>query len=255
MINVKDHKTAYMFDPFEHLGPKRRKMLKQSWAGIFREHVLPELPVHILAKHFPSNTGHPTKELYSMTGAILLQQMFDYTDEEAVEAFAFNIQWHYALDITSDSDVASYVSLKTLWNTRQRIVSLNIQDEIFDKVTAKLAKEFDVSLKDQRLDSMHIASNMRHLGRVGIFVQTIKKFLVNLKRQHRNKFNKLGKDMIDKYLDRKQENAFSMVKPSEARQTLEQLAKDLFMLVERFKSDTKVNGMTSYNLLVRVLNE
>ena len=255
MIRIKDHKTAYMFDPFEHLGPKRRKMLQGSWAGVFREHVLPELPVHLLAKHFKSNTGHPTKELYSMMGAIIIQQMFDYTDEEALRQFAFNIEWHYALDITSDSDAATYISLKTLWNTRQRIASLNIQDEIFDKVTTKLVKAFNVNTKDQRLDSMHIASNMRHLGRIGIFVQTIRKFLLNLKRQHRGSFDRIGKELTGRYLNRKQENAFAMVKPSEARQTLEMLAKDLFFLVERFKSSSQVNGMTSYRLMARVLSE
>ncbi len=34
----------------------------------------------------------------------------------------------------------------------------------------------------QRYDSKHIYSNMRHLGRIGLFVATIRKFLVNLKR-------------------------------------------------------------------------
>ena len=30
MIRIKDHKTRYMFDPFAHLGPKRRKMIDES---------------------------------------------------------------------------------------------------------------------------------------------------------------------------------------------------------------------------------
>jgi hypothetical protein len=255
MINIKDHKTAYMFDPFEHLGPKRLKALKQSWAGLFREYILPELPAQKLARYFPSRTGHPTKELYAMTGALILQNMFDYTDEETVDAFAFNIQWHYALDITSDSDAAAYVSLKTLWNTRQRIANLELQDEIFEKVTATLVEKFKVNTGNQRLDSMHISSNMRHLGRIGLFVQTIRKFLVNLKRHHSDQFRKLPAEAVDKYLDRKQENAFSMVKPSESHNTLKQLAEDLFMLVERFKADEAVNGMSSYHLLVRLLKE
>ncbi|MDT8334633.1 MAG: transposase, partial [Desulfurivibrionaceae bacterium] len=118
MINIKDHKTRYMFDPFAHLGPKRRKMIDGSWAGVFREHILTELPVNLLAKHFPSREGHPTKELYAMMGALLIQQMLDLSDEEAVSQFAFNIQWHYALDITDNSDQSAYVSLKTIWNMR-----------------------------------------------------------------------------------------------------------------------------------------
>ena len=40
MIHTKDHKTGYLFDPWDHLGPKRRKLMEQSWAGLFREHIL-----------------------------------------------------------------------------------------------------------------------------------------------------------------------------------------------------------------------
>jgi hypothetical protein len=40
----------------------------------------------------------------------------------------------------------------------------------------------------QRLDSVHIRSNMRRLGSIGIFSRTILKFLVNLKRHHRAPF-------------------------------------------------------------------
>jgi len=255
MIRIKDHKTRYMFDPFAYLGPKRRKMIDQSWAGIFRKHILTELPVNQLAKHFPSKEGHPTKELYAMMGALLIQQMFDFTDEETVRQFAFNLEWHYALDITDNSDASAYVSLKTIWSMRELITKSGIQDLIFDRVISKLIDEFKVSPDNQRLDSMHITSSMRHLGRIGIFVQSIRKFLINLKRHHLDLFNQLEPELTGRYLDRKQKNAFSMVKPSESSRTLEQLADDLFLLVERFKEDDQVRSMTSYQLLARVLRE
>ncbi len=40
MININDHKTGHLWDPWEHLGGKRRKLLDESWAGVFREHIL-----------------------------------------------------------------------------------------------------------------------------------------------------------------------------------------------------------------------
>lgn len=255
MIRIKDHKTRYMFDPFAHLGPKRRKMIDESWAGVFRKHILTELPVKELAKHFPSREKQPTKKLYAMLGALLIQQMFDLTDEETARQFAFNIEWHYALDITDNSDESAYVSLKTIWNMRERFTQAGLHGIIFDKVAEKLIAEFKVSPANQRLDSLHITSNMRHLGRICIFVQCIKKFLVYLKRHHRNLLNKLEPELVGKYLDRKQENAFSMVKPSESSRTLEQLAENLFLLVERFRDDDNVSSMTSYHLMARVLKE
>jgi hypothetical protein len=60
MLNVKDHKTIYMFDPFEYLGPKRRQLLNDSWAGIFRDYIRQILPVGLLAEYYSVNMGRPT---------------------------------------------------------------------------------------------------------------------------------------------------------------------------------------------------
>ncbi len=104
MFYTKDHKTGYIFDPFKFLGPQRRQLLDKSWAKFFREKILSELPVNELKPFYHCNSGRPSKELYALMGAALLQQMHDLTDEETVEQFAFNIKWHYALDISSDLD-------------------------------------------------------------------------------------------------------------------------------------------------------
>jgi len=44
MIYTKDHKMGYLIDPWDHLGPKRRKLLDEFWAGVFRDEILPHLP-------------------------------------------------------------------------------------------------------------------------------------------------------------------------------------------------------------------
>ena len=51
--------------------------------------------------------------------SFILQQSLDVTDDETIYQLAFNEQWHYALDITSPSDDATYMSPKTLWNMRK----------------------------------------------------------------------------------------------------------------------------------------
>ena len=118
MFHTKNHKQLHIIDPWSHLGPKRRQIMDNSWAGLFRKEILSELPVEALRDYYDDFNGRPTKELYSMVGLMILQQMHDLTDEEAVEQFCFNVKWHYALDVTNDSDTCSYVSLKSLWTMR-----------------------------------------------------------------------------------------------------------------------------------------
>ena len=49
MIHIKNHKQRDLFDPWSFLSPKRRQLLDESWAGLFREHLLCELPVDKVA--------------------------------------------------------------------------------------------------------------------------------------------------------------------------------------------------------------
>ena len=255
MIHIKDHKQGELFDPWSFLSPKRRRLLDRSWAGLFKKYILCELPVSQLAPFFSEGFGRPTKELHTALGVLVLQQSLDFTDVETVDQLAFNIQWHYALNITEESDSAKYFSEKTLWNMRSIAVENGLEATLFEDITAKLADVFNVNTDKQRIDSVHIKSNMRRLGRVGIFSKSIHKFMVNLKRGFKEQFETVDQAIIDKYFSEKALGCFSMVKPSEAKKTLASVAKDLFALVEQFKDCKPVCAMHSYKLLERVLKE
>jgi len=255
MIHIKDHKTPDMFDPFPFLGPKRKQRIQESWAKIFREHILTTLPVEKVFTKYDPVFGAPTKELYAMLGLMVIQQMHDLTDEEAVDQFAYNLQWHYALNITSTADADAYVSPKTLWNMRDILIERGLYQVIFEEVVTKLADVFKVDVAKQRFDSVHIFSNMRHLGRLGLFVKTIKKFLVNLKRHHKDLYESLETSITERYMTKQGDAVFSMVKPSESINTLATLANDVFSLVEQFRGNEPVTSMNSYQLLARLLKE
>lgn len=255
MIHIKNHKQKDLFDPWGFLSPKRREVLDQSWAGLFQKELLCELPVDEVASFFDDDFGRPTKELHTVLGTLILQQAHDLTDDETVNQLAFNIQWHYALNITEESDSAKYMCAKTLWNMRSIVIDNTLDATLFENITEKLAKVFKVDTDNQRIDSVHIKSNMRRLGRIGIFTSSINKFLVNLKRGHKELFDTIDGGITDKYLSEKSLQCFSMVKPSESAKTLKSVSVDLFNLVEQFKDHPEIKAMHSYKLLERVLNE
>jgi hypothetical protein len=255
MIHTRDHKTAYLFDPWHFLGEKRRKLMDTSWAALFRELILCELPVNKIAPFFNETFGRPTKELYTALGVLVLQQVHDLTDEETVMQLAFNLQWHYALDIVEECDEAKYLCAKTLWSMRDRVIENHLDEILFERSAEVLAKVFNVDTSTQRMDSVHIKSNMRRLGRIRIFVKSIHTFLINLKRQHQELFEGLAQDLVERYLQDKALSCFSLIKPSEAQKTLETVSGDLFHLVQRFADHAQVSSMYSYATMVRVLKK
>ncbi|MEI8174279.1 MAG: transposase [Deltaproteobacteria bacterium] len=255
MIRTRDHKTPYLIDPWDYLGPKRRKLLDESWAGLFRDHILSELPVHKIAPYYADGFGRPSKELYTALGVLILQQMHDLTDEEAVTQLSFNVQWHYALDIPGESDDAKYLCSKTLWMLRHVVAEKGLDRYLFNATTETLAKVFGVDTSKQRIDSVHIRSNMRRLGRICIFSQSIHNFLINLKRQRQVIFETIEKELLDRYLTEKSLGCFSLVKPSDSEKTLETVSRDLFSLVQCFCENKQVKSMTTFGVLLRVLKD
>ena len=256
MFHIKDHHTIRLFDPWSHMGPKRRKLLESSWAGLFRKHLLKEIPVNKISNHFDENMGRPTKEIYTVIGALILQQMHDLSDQDVTDSVAFNSKWHYALDITEESDDDKYVCERTLRYYRKILTEEGLDSVLLENLTDALIKEFNIDTSKQRLDSTHIRSNMRNLGRISIFAVTIKKFLKTLKR----KYAELSDTLIDpefsaRYISEKSYGCFSKVKPSEASNTLQQLGEDLLYLVELFSSNEQVKNLSSYRLLKRLLKD
>src|ERR1700744_457534 len=120
MLTLRDHDTGDLFDPWDHLGAKRPGPRDRSWAAVFREHLLKHLPVAELAARFSRQLGRPTKDLYAVIGALILQQLHDTTDAATVEAVAFNLAWHYALDIRAESD--AYLCERTLRSYRRLLI-------------------------------------------------------------------------------------------------------------------------------------
>jgi len=255
MINIGDHKQIPLFDPWSSLGDKCRQLIDDSWAGIFQREILPDLPVRELFEYFSSSTGRPTKDLHTVIGVLIFQQAFDLTDQETVTQLASNLQWHYALNIFNPSDAAAYMSLKTLWNNRNLILSNELDKVIFNSITEKLANAFGVDTTKQRLDSVHIKSNMRKLGRIGIFSESIHGFLHILNKKYPVRFGTVDEDIISRYHSEKAVGCFSRVKPSDSSKTLDIVSSDLYKLVVQFEKDSEICDTKSYKILKRVLSE
>ncbi|MBI5576364.1 MAG: transposase [Deltaproteobacteria bacterium] len=214
-----------------------------------------ECAVEAIVSAFHARLGRPSKDAYTLMGALIFQHMHDTTDEEAVRQLAFNLEWHYALDLPDESDEGKYVCLRTFASMRQLLAEKKLDHLLFDTVTKKLADVFRVDTSKQRLDSVHITSNMRRLTRIGIFVRVITGFLTNLKRRAPELFAALDPSFGERYLTPKGQAVFSMVKPSESDRTLSRVAEDLFVLARRFEKEAAVVSMKTYTLLARVFSE
>lgn len=252
MFTLRDRATGDLFDRWSGMGAKRRALLDRFWAGIFRQHLLAELPVNGLLDGFDDGFGRPSKDIHVAMGVLVLQQMNDLTDAATVEALAFNLAWHFALDVQSEADC--YFCEKTLRNYRRQVIDRELDEVLFRHLTDQLVAAFDVDPSRQRMDSTALRSAMRSLTRLGIIVETISKFVRTLERKHPGLYSQINASIIQRYVDRDGEGCFSNTMPSISKRRLAETGPDLLNLKVRF-CETKAAALPEYALLERVLQE
>jgi hypothetical protein len=252
MFTLRDRRTGDLFDRWPDMGERRRLLLERSWAGVFRNHLLDDLPIEELLPHFDERLGRPSKDLHIVVGVLLLQQLHDLSDAATVEALAFNMAWHHALDVRSEADC--YFCEKTLRNYRRLFIAEGLDEVLFRRMTDCLVRAFAVDTSRQRMDSTALRSAMRSLTRLGIVVETISKFARELERFHPTLHALIDADIIRRYVDREGAGCFANTAPSASRRRLDEAGRDLLQLAVQFRN-TAAAELPGYALLDRVLHE
>jgi hypothetical protein len=246
---------------FASLNQAQSKAVQKSWASDFRKLVLNNLPIDEISALYCGDNGRPTKELRALTGAVILQNLFNLTDNDTCQQYTTNLVWNEALNLTDLPLKDWSISPRTLWAHSNKLVASGLASKIMDTVNVALAKSVNVDFSVQRLDSVHIFSNMATLSRVQLFHRTTKNFLKNLKKNHKDEYNSLDKPLIDRYLsdDSKNSNSsynfFGETKSGERDKNLTSMAQDIFKLITIFQDDVKIAAMDTFKLIVRLFNE
>jgi len=226
--------------------------LKDSWAQLFRSEVLPILlQSEDQFAVLYGQTGRPNFSVARVLGLCLLQELNNLNDQQALDAFGFDIRWRYALDVNEPD---AYLSRRSLVEFRRRLASHDPDMEtvrtIFDTISKAAIERLGLSTGDQRVDSTHIVSNICTRSRLDLFQKTIGHFIKSLDKKQYSRIPR----SIRKWHQREPEGWFGMGNAGN-KQNLEQLAKYLHKLIVAFENDTKLTSSEPYQLMVRLFKE
>ena len=239
-----------LFGVESRMDETKRARLEKTWAHQFHTHALPLIDEMAFAKYFDPENGRPNKSIRMVVSVLVLKEVFNLTDTEALEQLEWNTAWQYALDVTPEE---AHTCQKTLHNYRTLLTDDDEGAGLFESTTARLIESAQLKTGRQRLDSTHIPSNIRLLTRLGLFVQTITQFLEALRKEHPRLCNQVEEDVRDRYLDR--EGYFADARSSDAPRRLDEAALDLHHLVQQFKDHRLVAMMESFALVARLYDE
>lgn len=241
-------------DSFSALTAREQKALEKSWAKIFADEIFPAIDEKRFSVLYSDKASRPNTPVNVIVGALIIKELFDYSDDEMVENLMLDFRIQYALHTTSFEEQP--LSDKTLSRFRKRcydyetLYNEDLYHDCVKDLSASIAKLMGISGKVRRMDSMMIESNIRKLSRMELIYTCISKLAVCV--------NKTDDSVLpDELRHYTNPDDFNKViyhqRSTDADTRIKQLLTDADKLLVLCESGH--NGATEYELLIRCLSE
>jgi len=241
-------------DSFSDLTAREQKALEKSWAKIFADEIFPAIDEKRFSVLYSENASRPNTPVNVIVGALIIKELFDYSDDEMVENLMLDLHLQYALHTTSFEEQP--LSDKTLSRFRKRCYdyeTLHNEDLYHDcvkELSGIIAKMMGINGRVRRMDSMMIESNIRKLSRMELIYTCIAKLAAYIEKTN----DALLPDNMKHYVE---PNDFNKViyhqRSTEAESRMQVLLADADKLLTLCGSDYE--NVTEYELFARCLLE
>lgn len=241
-------------DSFSRLTAREQKALEKSWAKVFADEIFPAIDEKRFSVLYSDKASRPNTPVNVIVGALIIKELFDYSDDEMVENLMLDFRIQYALHTTSFEEQP--LSDKTLSRFRKRcydyetLHSKDLYHDCVKDLSNSIAKMMGISGKVRRMDSMMVESNIRKLSRMELIYTCIAKLAIDM-----NKIN--GSALPDDLKHYTDPNDFNKViyhqRSTDADERIKQLLMDADKLIALCESG--YNNSTEYDLFVRCLSE
>ena len=241
-------------DSFSRLTAREQKALEKSWAKVFADEIFPAIDEKRFSVLYSDKASRPNTPVNVIVGALIIKELFDYSDDEMVENLMLDFRIQYALHTTSFEEQP--LSDKTLSRFRKQcydyetLHSKDLYHDCVKDLSNSIAKMMGISGKVRRMDSMMVESNIRKLSRMELIYTCIAKLAIYM-----NKIN--GSALPDDLKHYTDPNDFNKViyhqRSTDANERIKQLLMDADKLLALCESG--YNNSTEYDLFVRCLSE
>jgi hypothetical protein len=231
------------------------KRLDNSWAPAFRKLIFEEIDEHRYAKLYSTIESRPNFPVNVWVGLEIIKGMFDYTDEELIDQFHFNLLTARALGQDNLGDLT--LSERTLYYNRERLLDYeartgnNLLEEEFQAITDDALAKLKINAKVQRMDSSMVGSFIKQMSRLELITKVLQNFYRELPEVEQARW----KDRLADYIKDEAKHIAYQLKRVEVEDHLHKLGSLLFELHQAYADDTDISAGKSYQHLSRILLE
>ncbi len=223
---------------------------KNDWSFTYRDRVLPMIDENKFAHLFAVEGGAPNKPVRTTVSILIFMGLEKLTWRAAEFQFPRRLDW---LNATGTALGEAKIDFTTLYKFYRRLEDDEIARDLFETITNGFVEFCGTSLKKQRTDSFFIHGWLKTLSRYGLFKETIRVFLAQLRKAYVDRYEEIAGDLSREYL----EKTFDLTEKDreKAQRRIREMARDMYSIVEKFEHDKEVNTMEGYKTLETVFKQ
>ena len=253
-FRANDCQQLSLNDKLMNFTEREKKALDKSWAKIFADEIFPAIDEERFSVLYSDKASRPNTPVNVIIGALIIKELFDYSDDEIVENLMLDLHLQYALHTTSYEEQP--ISDKTLSRFRKRcydyetLHGVDLYRNCVKDLGGKIAKIMKLNGHIRRMDSMMIESNIRFLSRMELIYTCISKLVIYLTKNYPDKVS----EQLKHYADPNDYNRlFYHQRNDDMENIIQMLLTDSDHLLEICSTDYE--EVTEYQLFVRCLSE
>jgi transposase len=228
----------------------------KDWCRIYRKQIYPlidEDKFRDLYNEEKDKVGRPNKSVKTTISILIFMSIEKLTWREAEYQFLRRIDWLIATNTPLDKAQDALVDHTTLFKFYCRLDKDEKAKTLFQELTLKFANACGTSLKKQRTDSFFIHGWLQTLSRYGLFKETVRVFLQNLRKHKPGLCEDVVKELSRDYLA----NDFDLTEKyrEKAQRQIKVMAKDMYLLYETFIHHNQVKHYETFKTLVTVFDQ
>lgn len=253
-FRTNDSQQMSLDDSLMMLTDRERNALEKSWAKIFADEIFPAIDESRFSVLYSDKASRPNTPVNVIIGALIIKELFDYSDDEIVENLMLDLHLQYALHTTSFAEQP--ISDKTLSRFRKRcydyetLHGVDLYSDCVKDLSHKIAKMMNLNGRIRRMDSIMIESNIRFLSRMELIYTCISKLVIYITKNYPD----MVLAQLERYADPNDYNRlFYHQRNDDMEQIIQMLLEDSGLLLGLCKSDFE--EVTEYQLFIRCLSE
>jgi hypothetical protein len=231
------------------------KRLDNSWAPMFRKLIFEKIDEQRYAGLYSEKDSRPNFPVNIWVGLEILKWLFDYTDEELLDQFHFNLLCARALGLDNLGDIT--LSERTIYYNRKKLLDFEIEhgcnllEEEFKAITDEAIAKLKLNTKIQRMDSTMIGSCIKQMSRLELIAKVLQNFYRDLPEVEQLHW----KEPLADYIKEEADHLAYQLKRAEIEDHIKRLGSWLFELHEYYANQSEICIMKSYQHLGRLLSE